>query len=145
MKKTFILSLALFCCAALFANRPAVVGDWYTVDDNTGESFSIVHIYQADNGKYYGKITKMLVAGTEDDLCVACEGKDKNQPILGMVIIREMELKDGVLSGGKVLDPDNGKFYYGKISVDADGRLKLRGSLDKMGLLGRSQYWLRVK
>ncbi len=145
MKTIKLIALALLCSVGLFAQNNSVLGDWYTVDDNTGEQFSIVHIYKADNGKYYGKITKMLVAGTEDDLCVACEGKDKNQPILGMVIIRDMKMEDGVLYGGKVLDPDNGKFYYGKISVGEDGRLKLRGSLDKMGLLGRSQYWLRVK
>ncbi len=145
MTKNFLLLIALLSAALVSAQQNSVVGDWYTVDDNTGEQFSIVHIYQAENGKYYGKITKMLVPGTEDELCVACEGKDKNRPILGMIIIRDMKMENGVLTGGKVLDPDNGKFYYGKISVGEDGRLKLRGSLDKMGLLGRSQYWIRVK
>ena len=55
--------------------------------------------------------------------------------------------KDGKLvSGdkGRVLDPDNGKFYYGKIWLE-DGKLILRGSLDKKGILGRSQTWIRKK
>lgn len=144
MRKMMLAALALVWSVGLFANN-SVLGDWYTVDDNTGEQLSVVHIYQAENGKYYGKITKLLTPGSENELCVACEGKDKNQPILGMIIIRDMEMEDGELSGGKVLDPDNGKFYYAKISVGEDGKLKLRGSLDKFGMLGRSQYWIRVK
>ncbi len=145
MKTIKLITLALLCSAGLFAQNNSVLGDWYTVDDNTGEQLSIVHIYKADNGKYYGKITKLLTPGSEDELCVACEGEDKNKPILGMVIIRDMKMEDGVLTGGKVLDPDNGKFYYAKVSVGEDGRLKLRGSLDRFGALGRSQYWIRVK
>ncbi len=144
MRKMMLAALALVWSVGLFANN-SVLGDWYTVDDNTGEQLSVVHIYQAENGKYYGKITKLLTPGSENELCVACEGKDKNQPILGMIIIRDMEMEDGELSGGKVLDPDNGKFYYAKISVGEDGKLKLRGSLDKFGMLGRSQYWIRAK
>ena len=43
------------------------------------------------------------------------------------------------------IDPamaDNGKFYYAKVYLK-DGKLILRGSLDKAGILGRSQTWLR--
>ena len=46
------------------------------------------------------------------------------------------------LEGGKVLEPETGKFYYGKI-YPKDGKLVLRGSLDKLGVLGRSQTWVR--
>jgi uncharacterized protein (DUF2147 family) len=53
-----------------------------------------------------------------------------------------MQLVDGELRGGKVLDPENGKFYYAKIYLE-NGKLILRGSLDKRGLLGRSQTWIR--
>ena len=74
-------------------------------------------------------------------VCQACTGEDHNQPIVGLTIIRDMQLKDGELRGGKVLDPDNGKFYYAKVYLK-DGKLILRGSLDKAGLLGRSQTWL---
>lgn len=142
MKKLVFLTLFSFAFIGVFAQINDILGDWITVDDATGDSFSVVHIYKGTNGKYYGKISQMLIAGTENEKCVACEGQDKDKPILGMVIIRDMQEKDGALVGGRVLDPNNGKFYYGKISLDK-GRLKLRGSLDKAGLLGRSQYWKR--
>ena len=84
-----------------------------------------------------------MLTGSGDEVCTACVGEDQNKPIIGLVIVRDMQLKDGELRGGKVLDPDNGKFYYAKIYLDKDGTLVLRGSLDKAGLLGRSQTWLR--
>lgn len=143
MKKFFLLALlSTFLCGPMAAQINAILGDWYTVDDKTGDSYSVVHIYKATDGKYYGKITEMLLPGTEDELCHACKGEDREKPILGMVIIRGMEEKDGCLVGGKVLEPESGNFYYGKISIE-NGRLKLRGSLDKRGILGRTQYWNR--
>jgi len=141
-KTTIILLLALVqtvCCQAQISK---ILGDWLTVDDKTGQNYAVVNIYKADDGKYYGQITKMLIPGTEKEKCVLCTDEDKDQPIQGMVIIRGMTEKDGALVGGKVLDPESGKFYYGKISID-NGRLKLRGSLDRAGILGRSQYWNR--
>lgn len=141
MKKTllilFSVLLQTICCNAQI-NK--IVGEWITIDDNTGQEMAVVNIYKAKDGKYYGKITKVLVPGNENNVCTECVGNDKDKPIVGMVIVRNMEEKGDELVGGKVLDPDNGKFYYAKISYD-NGRLKLRGSLDKAGLLGRSQYW----
>lgn len=143
MKKTlFIIMLAFVQSVCLNAQISKILGEWITVDDNTGQDMAVVNIYKATDGKYYGKIVKILVDGNQNNTCTECTGDDKNKPILGMVIIRSMEEKDGELVSGKVLDPDNGKFYYAKISYD-NGRLKLRGSLDKAGILGRSQYWKR--
>ena len=143
MKRLFFLFLctSFFSIFSMQAQVKGIVGDWKTVDDKTGESFSIVNIYQAKDGLYYGKITKMLV-GPKGERCVECEGEDYNKPLEGLIIIRGMKAENGQLVGGKVLDPDSGKFYYGKIYLK-DGRLVLRGSLDKRGFLGRNQTWLK--
>ena len=144
MKKTLFTLLLSLVFIGIHAQISEILGDWLTVDDATGNNYAVVHIYKATNGKFYGKISQMLFPGTEDLTCTECEGTDKDKPILGMVIIRDMVEKDGALVGGRVLDPESGKFYHGKISIDK-GRLKLRGSLDKAGILGRSQYWNRKK
>lgn len=115
-----------------------ILGEWKTVDDKTGEKRSIVTIYKGSDGLYYGKISKMLMY--RDLRCEACKEEDKNAPLEGLVIIRGMQAEDGQLVGGKVLDPESGKFYYGKI-YRKDGKLVLRGSLDKRGLFGRNQTW----
>ena len=114
-----------------------------TVDDKTGDNYSIVRIYQGDDGLYYGKIQKILM-GPEDVTCTLCTGADKDAPMLNLVIIRGMHMEKGELRGGKVLDPNNGKFYYGKIYLK-NGKLVLRGSLDKLGAFGRNQTWVPAK
>ena len=142
MKKIFVLSFLLLTVGMLQAQVSGMLGDWCTVDDKSGEVLSVVTIYQAPNGTYCGKISENLDGGGPDEVCVACTGAEANQPIIGLVIIRDFKEKDGVLVGGRVLDPNNGKWYYGKISLK-NGQLVLRGSLDKAGLLGRSQTWKR--
>ncbi len=142
MKRILTILAVLSIVFSASAQISNILGDWYTVDDKTGQSYSVVHIYKGTNGKYYGKIAAMLIPGTEDVVCIECKGADKDKPVLGMVIIRDMVEKDGALTGGKVLDPESGNFYHGKISYEK-GQLKLRGSIDKLGVLGRSQYWKR--
>lgn len=140
MKRILFFAVTLLFSVTLFAQNP-LLGEWITVDDATGEQKSVVRIYQADNGKYYGTIIQLLEENGETAVCTECTGEDHNKPIVGLTIIRDMQLKDNELRGGKVLDPDNGKFYYAKVYLK-DGKLILRGSLDKAGLLGRSQTWL---
>ena len=125
------------------AQLNAILGDWITVDDKTGEQRSVVTLYKATDGLYYGKISKLMV-GDPSVVCVECEGADHNKPIEGLVIIRGMRYEEdnNQLAGGKVLDPESGKFYYGKI-YPKDGKLVLRGSLDKRGFIGRNQTWVR--
>lgn len=138
MKK--LLFTLFLACAAFCSAQNSIVGDWVTVDDQSGEKLSIVSIYKGTDGLYYGKVQQIL-KGPKDPVCVKCEGEDHNKPVQGLVIIRGMKMEDGELRGGKVLDPNNGKFYYGKIYLK-DGNLVLRGSLDKRGLFGRNQTWL---
>ena len=141
MKKILLLVMALVALSSN-AQVSAILGDWRTVDDKTGEKRSIVTIYKGSDGLYYGKISKMLMYADTNPKCDKCEGADHNAPIEGLVIIRGMKAEDGQLVGGKVLDPESGKFYYGKIYLK-DGKLVLRGSLDKRGFLGRNQTWIR--
>lgn len=147
MTKRFSLSiLAMLACVSLLAQTP-ILGEWITVDDATNEQWAVVTIYQADNQLYYGKITTMLYQTDDPEqlICTECKGEDHRKPFEGLIIIRDMQLKNGELHGGKVLDPNNGKFYYGKIYLNKQGHLVLRGSLDKAGILGRSQTWLPNK
>jgi uncharacterized protein (DUF2147 family) len=141
--KTLFSVLLMAWSLTCQAQINAILGEWVTVDDKTGEQRSVVKLYKATDGMYYGKIAKLLV-GKPDLVCDQCEGADHNRPIEGLVIIRGMQYdeKDNQLYGGRVLDPESGKFYYGKI-YPKDGKLVLRGSLDKRGFIGRNQTWIR--
>ena len=141
MRKTGIIVL-LLATLSVNAQISSILGDWKTVDDKTGERRSVVTIYKGTDGLYYGKISKMLMYTDLDLKCDQCKDEDYNAPIVGLVIIRGMHAENGELVGGKVLDPESGKFYYGKIYLK-NGKLVLRGSLDKRGFLGRNQTWER--
>ena len=141
-KKWWALALVLVLSSAVFGQVNSLLGEWITVDDKTGERRSVVTLYQGEDGLYYGAITKLLIE-VPVTVCTLCPGEDKDQPLEGLVIIRGMHYneKDNQLQGGKVLDPESGNFYYGKI-YRKDGNLVLRGSIDKRGFLGRNQTWI---
>lgn len=69
-----------------------VYGKWKTIDDITGEAKSIVEIYKK-NGKAYGKVVEILNPEKRNDKCVNCTGADKNKPILGMEILKDLKKK----------------------------------------------------
>ena len=144
MKKLVTLALLIAFSMVGFAQADKIVGKWKTIDDKDGSEKSIVLIFKATNGKYYGKIEKLFKE--PEKLCTECEGANKNQPILGMMIINSLAEKEGKLTGGTILDPKNGKVYKCNISLEKGGeKLSVRGSLDKNGWIGRSQTWIRVK
>ncbi|MDR1654131.1 MAG: DUF2147 domain-containing protein [Prevotellaceae bacterium] len=121
-----------------------MAGLWVSVDDKSGREQSIVQIFKATNGMYYGKLLKLLDERyPKDILCVLCEGEDKNKPVEGLLIIRNMKPDGNKLVGGTIFDPETGNTYHCTISLEGEKTLKLRGSLDKRGILGRSQYWIK--
>lgn len=135
----------LFATSAL-AQETSVVGRWTTIDDETKKPKSVITIYE-EGGKLFGKIEKLFRAPNEEQnpLCDKCEGALKNQPITGMVILRDLKKDGNEWSGGTILDPANGKTYKCKIAVEDGGKkLKVRGFIG-IALLGRTQYWVRAE
>ena len=135
----------LFTTSAL-AQEASPVGRWTTIDDETKKPKSVIAIYE-ENGKLFGKIEKLFREPNEEQnpVCDKCEGALKNQPIIGMVILRNLKKDDDEWSGGTILDPANGKTYKCKIAVEDGGKkLKVRGYIG-MSLLGRTQRWVRAE
>jgi uncharacterized protein (DUF2147 family) len=138
--KHLLFILFLLCPISAFSQVSAIVGSWKTIDDKTGEAKSIVRIYKETDGKYYGKIERLFQ--NPEKRCDQCKGDLKDKPILGMVIVTEMQEKGDRLEGGYILDPANGEKYNASITYDKESKkLKLRGSLDRFGLIGRNQFW----
>ena len=139
------IKLLLFTLIFLFvpivaaAQQDTVLGKWKTIDDTTGEVKSLVQIYE-QKGKLYGKIVKLFPKPEEDPdpICDKCSGDEKNKKILGMLVIRGLTKKGDVWSDGKLLDPDNGKVYDGKVWLE-QGKLKVRGYLL---FFYRTQTWV---
>jgi len=142
-----VLALALASgLAAAQAASPA--GLWKTVDDNTKREKSLVRIVES-GGVYTGKVEKIIDPDSpKDAVCKDCTDDRKDQPVLGMTIIRNMKPSAGdknVFEGGDVLDPNNGKVYSAKLTlVDGGKKLDVRGYIG-MPMLGRTQTWQRVE
>ena len=146
MRNHILLFLLLLNFHNLFsqttAEMPTPVGTWQTADDETGEAKSHIRIFEKD-GKQYGKIIKLLRESLNHP-CDMCSGERKNQPILDMVIIEDMQFDKGYWQRGRILYPRQGKWYNLKYWLKEDNPdiLVVRGSF---GPLYRTQYWQRVK
>ncbi|GAB5399945.1 MAG: DUF2147 domain-containing protein [Aureisphaera sp.] len=141
MKKRLALVSALLLSVTMIGQ--SVIGKWKTVDDVSGEAKSVLEIYEED-GKVYGKVVEIIKKDRQDAVCDQCKGEDKDQPIMGMTIIRGLEKDGDEYNGGRILDPENGKLYKCYITLEDTDTLKVRGYIG-FSLLGRTQYWYRVK
>jgi uncharacterized protein (DUF2147 family) len=124
------------------------VGLWKTIDDETKKEKSLVRITEA-GGVFSGKIEKLLDPDTKPDAkCDKCSDERKDQPILGLPIIRNVKANadDAALwDGGEILDPNNGKTYKVRLKpADGGKKLEVRGYIGAP-LLGRTQTWHRVE
>jgi uncharacterized protein (DUF2147 family) len=140
-----VVGLVLFGGAshlACAAQLPSPLGVWKTFDDKTGNPRAIVTIY-TQNGRLFGRIESTFTPGAEHRVCVPCTDERKNQPIIGLVIIRNMREDGTDYDDGDILDPESGSVYRCKMHVEADGtRLVLRGYIG-VPWLGRTQIWQR--
>ena len=139
-----IALLGLFALAALPAHaQQPPTGRWTTIDDATGKPKSVVEIYQARDGSFAGRVTDVLdMKHGPDPLCKECDGANRDKPIKGMVILWGLKPNGtGHWSGGRVLDPENGKTYKSKLAL-IDGGKKL-GMSGCIAFFCRQQVWVR--
>ena len=118
-----------------------IEGIWITQDDETGKKKSEVILYK-NEGKLYGKILNLLLEEDKGKLCVNCKGENKNLPIQGMVIIKDLKIINKSWEDGTILDPKSGKTYSCYITFEDENTLKVRGYIG-FSLLGRTQKWIR--
>jgi uncharacterized protein (DUF2147 family) len=121
----------------LAADSP--VGKWNTVDEKTGKVVSQVELYD-QGGKLFGKITGLTEpknAQGKPKICTKCQGDDKDKPIVGLVILKDLSASGDRYKGGTIMDPEDGKIYKAEVWPE-DGNLKVRGYL---GIFYRTQTW----
>ena len=120
----------------------SLVGTWKSIDEKTNKDESIIEIYE-ENGQFYGKVVQILDAKKRDVRCEKCKGKDKNKPVLGLVIIKGLTQVGNAWSGGRILDPKNGKAYKCVLTLANKNTLKIRGYVG-FSVFGRTATWYRV-
>ena len=141
MKKSFLILLILAFSFSIKAQT--IFGKWHSTNEETGEVDSVIEVYKKD-GKAYAKIVEIKNPDRKNAVCDLCEGKNKNKPILGLNILTGLEKDDDEWSGGKILDPRNGKVYKCYIELIESNKLKIRGYIG-FALIGKTAYWTRAK
>ncbi len=130
--------------AAVAAASASPAGLWQTFDDRSGRPSGQLRIYESD-GVYFARIER---GGSPDDatrVCAACTAERRNQPLVGLVIMRNMRLQNGEYGGGDILDPRSGSVYPCSFHLAGGGsQLVIRGYIG-IPLFGRSQTWTRVE
>lgn len=138
--------LAGFACAAPEpADIPTAAGMWAQIypDGRVGGWFLI---FENNNGLYEGAIAKMFLKPGENPnpICTHCTGDQKNQPSLGLIIIKGMRRDSLTYDNGTILDPRDGHVYQAKMTLSSDGQqLTVRGFVG-FELFGQNQTWKRL-
>ena len=140
--KRFFISMILMLAPIAAAFAQDVVGKW-KLDDGS----AIVEVYKSGDS-FNGKIV-WLQDPTEPDGTPAVDNNNpdpklRSRQLIGLNMLSGLKKTGSEYTGGSIYDPGNGKTYNCSMKVEGDV-LKVRGSLDKRGLIGRTMDWFRVK
>jgi uncharacterized protein (DUF2147 family) len=144
-----LLAAVLFgFLSGLIHAQDTPVGLWKTIDDDGKTEKSLIRVTE-ERGALTGRVERLLDHTEKPDaVCEKCTDERKDQPVLGMTVIRDVRRRGGesnVWDGGEILDPDNGRTYRLRLTLGANGKtLAVRGYIGAP-ILGRTQTWIRVE
>jgi len=137
MRRHFRIFL-LFLAATLLPVPSAVAAPDFTGLWLTQDRSGVIEIAPCGEG-LCGRIVGMSQTRNDDG---SVPVDSKGHPMCGLTILTAAMPSDSGESQGRITDPDNGKVYDSVLSVDAEGRLRLRGYV-LTPLLGETQIWTR--
>ncbi len=119
-------------------NPEAVVGKWLSENGRL-----IVEIYKSGD-KYYGKINWLYIQADDNGKPrTDIENPDaskRNVPLMGLVVLKHLEFKEGFWQNGTVYNCQNGKTYDCDMWLDGKNKLVLRGY---WSFVYHTEYWTR--
>lgn len=139
------IATGLLLAGGLAAAQMTPVGTWHSIDDETKQPKAQIAISDR-GGVLTGRIERLLRPGADPNaVCDRCTDDRKDQPMVGLEIIRGASKAEGreVWEGGRILDPEKGSTYALRLTpIEGGAKLEVRGSI--LGI-GRTQTWIRVQ
>lgn len=120
-----------------------ILGHWLSENKD-----GVVHV-KKENGDYKGYLVWILkIANGEKTVIFDDKNPDKKlqkRDLLGVRLFEGFEFDDEEWTGGSIYDPDSGKTYKCKMSLEEDKKtLNLRGYVG-IPLFGRTSHWTKIK
>jgi len=141
MKNLILLSIGILISLFSTAQKEAAEKVWFNA-----EKTSKIQIYKAVDGNFYGRVIWIKEPNDKNGKPKTDirnkEEKLRNQPILGMVILKKFKKASSgdEYEDGTVYDPTSGKTYCGTLIVSGK-ELKLRGFICGINFIGKSSIW----
>ena len=134
--------------AVLGADAESIIGLW-----DTSENDARFEIYKCGT-EYCGRISELEEPNYPPDDREGMAGLpmvDRNnpdprlrkRPLIGLTLLEGFRwVGNNTWDGGRIYNPENGKFYKARIGLADNRHLMLRGYLG-ISLLGRTETWVR--
>jgi uncharacterized protein (DUF2147 family) len=149
-----LLTTLLFCAAATTASaqQGTVMGTW--LSESGVAQIKIGPCPDAASGPICGYVANLINPRGPDGAPVAPDAATdyrnenpslRTRKVMGMPLIWgfKQATTPNTFEDGKVYNGEDGKTYSANISLQPDGRLRLRGFVGSP-MFGKTQYWTRV-
>ncbi len=138
--KKYVFLILMFISSSLLAGDQWPMGKWNMLDDFTELPEAMIQISALKTGGFEGKIIEVFPSPDDDpvDVCKPCVGSDKNKPIIGLVVFKQLKLNAKKELVGKVLDPDSGKIYKCELKPLPNNRIELHVIVNR--LISQDRY-----
>ena len=132
--------MLMIISTSLLAADQWPIGKWNMLDDFTESPEAIIQISALKAGGFEGKIIEVFPAPDDDpvDVCKPCVGLDKNKPIIGLVVFKQLKFNAKKELVGRVLDPDSGKIYNCQLRPLPNNRIELHVIVNR--LISQDRY-----